>query len=71
MHPQLVPGAWVGFNDSRVTLRSDYWGQGAYSALPIVGDFTQRALRSHLIDARVRFDTQKKPGIWQTMVARI
>jgi penicillin-binding protein 1A len=29
MHPQLVAGAWVGFNDSRITLRSDYWGQGA------------------------------------------
>ncbi len=43
IQPQLVAGAWVGFNDSRVTLRSDYWGQGAHSALPIVGDFFQRA----------------------------
>ncbi|MBN9697584.1 MAG: transglycosylase domain-containing protein, partial [Zoogloea sp.] len=34
MHPQLVGGAWVGFNDNRITLRSDYWGQGARSALP-------------------------------------
>jgi penicillin-binding protein 1A len=24
MHPQLVAGAWVGFNDGRITLRSDY-----------------------------------------------
>nr|WP_244206876.1 transglycosylase domain-containing protein [Caballeronia pedi] len=70
MHPQLVAGAWVGFNDSRVTLRSDYWGQGAHSALPIVGDFMQRSLRSHLIDARARFDTQETPGLWQTMVTR-
>jgi penicillin-binding protein 1A len=23
MHPQLVAGAWVGFNDNRVTMRSD------------------------------------------------
>jgi penicillin-binding protein 1A len=68
MHPQLVAGAWVGFNDSRVTLRSDYWGQGAHSALPIVGDFMQRSLRSHLIDARARFDTQEAPGMWQTML---
>jgi penicillin-binding protein 1A len=71
MQPQLVAGAWVGFNDSRVTLRSDYWGQGAHSALPIVGDFTQRALRSHLIDARARFDTQETPGFWQTRIARL
>jgi len=55
MHPQLVAGAWVGFNDGRVTLRSDYWGQGAHSALPIVGDFTSQALRARLIDSRVRF----------------
>lgn len=55
MHPQLVAGAWVGFNDSRVTLRSDYWGQGAHSALPIVGDFYQRALRARILDPRARF----------------
>ncbi|WP_180125887.1 transglycosylase domain-containing protein [Rhodoferax sp. BLA1] len=57
MHPQLVAGAWVGFNDGRITLRSDYWGQGAHSALPIVGDVTAQALRSKLIDSRVRFET--------------
>lgn len=54
MHPQLVGGAWVGFNDSRITL-GDYWGQGAHSALPIVGDFFSNALRARLIDAKVRF----------------
>ncbi|WP_345814121.1 transglycosylase domain-containing protein [Paraburkholderia sp. PREW-6R] len=62
IHPQLVAGAWVGFNDSRVTLRSDYWGQGAHSALPIVGDFFQRAQRSRLVDSRVRFETRQEPG---------
>jgi len=71
MHPQLVAGAWVGFNDSRVTLRSDYWGQGAHSALPMVGDFTQRALRSHLVDARARFDIQAPPSAWQTFTTRL
>jgi penicillin-binding protein 1A len=71
MQPQLVAGAWVGFNDSRVTLRSDYWGQGAHSALPIVGDFMQRTLRAHLIDARARFDTQQTPGFWETRLARL
>ncbi len=56
MHPQLVAGAWVGFNDGRITLRSDYWGQGAHSALPIVGDITAQALRAGVIDAKVRFE---------------
>ncbi|MGA9919236.1 MAG: penicillin-binding transpeptidase domain-containing protein, partial [Paraburkholderia sp.] len=60
--PQLVAGSWVGFNDSRVTLRSDYWGQGAHSALPIVGDFFQRAQRAKLVDSRVRFATDQEPG---------
>ncbi len=43
MHPQLVGGAWVGFNDNRVTMRNDAWGQGAHNALHIVGDFFQQA----------------------------
>jgi penicillin-binding protein 1A len=56
MQPQLVAGAWVGFNDSRITLRSDYWGQGAHSALPIVGDVVSRALRAKVIDANAKFE---------------
>lgn len=62
MHPQLVAGAWVGFDDGRVTLGGNYWGEGAHSALPIVGDFYQRALRARLIDSRVRFDTEVQPS---------
>jgi penicillin-binding protein 1A len=54
MHPQLVAGAWVGFNDNRVTMGA--WGQGARSALPIVGDFFQQSLRTRWIDSRVEFD---------------
>jgi len=55
MHPQLVAGAWVGFNDGRITLRSDYWGQGAHSALPMVGEVFQQALRAKVIDSHQRF----------------
>ncbi|NTV11500.1 MAG: penicillin-binding protein, partial [Zoogloea sp.] len=70
MHPQLVAGAWVGFNDNRVTLRSDYWGQGAHSALPIVGDFFQQSLRSRLIDPKMRFEEHKETGIFATLFGR-
>jgi penicillin-binding protein 1A len=35
MNARVVAGAWAGFNDGRITLRSDYWGQGARSALPM------------------------------------
>jgi penicillin-binding protein 1A len=71
IQPQLVAGAWVGFNDSRVTLRSDYWGQGAHSALPIVGDFFQRAQRSKLVDSRVRFATEQEPGWFAERTGRL
>ncbi|MGV3493676.1 MAG: penicillin-binding protein 1A [Ramlibacter sp.] len=55
MHPQLVAGAWVGFNDNSAAM-ADSWGQGARSALPIVGDFFSQALRQRAVDARVEFD---------------
>ncbi|MBN3855076.1 penicillin-binding protein [Paraburkholderia sp. Ac-20340] len=54
MHPELVAGAWVGFDDARVTLRNDYWGEGAHSALPVVGAFYDMALRARVIDPQAR-----------------
>ena len=55
MHARVVAGAWAGFNDGRITLRSDHWGQGARSALPMVGEFMQQAIRTKAIDGNVRF----------------
>jgi penicillin-binding protein 1A len=43
-HPRLVTGAWVGFNDARITFRSDTWGQGGHNALRLVGAFLGKAL---------------------------
>lgn len=54
MHPQLVAGARVGFNDQRYAMGS--WGQGARSALPMVGDVFSQALRNRWIDATAEFD---------------
>lgn len=71
LHPQLVAGAWVGFNDSRITLRSDYWGQGAHSALPVVGGFFQQALRSKAIDARVRFVDTRDDSWWNQFTVHL
>ncbi|MGA7303619.1 MAG: PBP1A family penicillin-binding protein [Rhodothermales bacterium] len=45
MHPQLVTGAWVGFNDPRVRFR-DWWGEGSHNALLVVGDFFTAATDS-------------------------
>ncbi|HWI84158.1 MAG TPA: transglycosylase domain-containing protein [Ramlibacter sp.] len=55
MHPQLVGGAWVGFNDNRVTMRDDAWGQGSRNALMIVGDFFQQSQKAKLVDPRATF----------------
>jgi penicillin-binding protein 1A len=55
MHPGLVSGAWVGFNDARVTMRSSYWGQGAHNALYVVGDFFRQAQNGRLVDVTARF----------------
>lgn len=43
MHPELVTGAWVGFNDRRISFRSSFWGQGAHNALFVAGDYLRRA----------------------------
>ncbi len=51
MHQQLVGGAWVGFNDNRVTMRSSHWGQGAHNALYVVGDFFRQVIGARLIQA--------------------
>ena len=59
MHPHLVAGAWVGFNDSRLTM-SDGYGQGARSALPMVGDFFQAALRTRVLDGQARFNAPQE-----------
>jgi penicillin-binding protein 1A len=61
MHPQLVAGAWVGFDDARVTLGNDYWGEGAHSALPMVGAFYDMALRARVIDPDAQFDPVTRP----------
>jgi len=54
MSPQLVAGARVGFNDNSVTMGN--WGQGARSALPMVGEVFQQAFKNNWIDPKVRFD---------------
>jgi len=71
MHPQLVAGAWVGFNDGRITLRSDYWGQGAHSALPMVGEVFQQALRAKVIDTRQRFIDEEESSWVGSAVAGV
>ena len=69
MHPRLVAGSWVGFNDPRITMRSNYWGEGAHNALPVVSDFFQQTLAARLIDASVEFPfARPHESIWDPLV---
>jgi penicillin-binding protein 1A len=61
MHPNLVAGAWVGFNDNRVTMRSNYWGQGGHNAILLVGDFFKAAIDSGKVDTAALFPGGHKP----------
>ena len=70
MHPQLVAGAWVGFDDNRVTMRGS-WGQGAHSALHIVGDFFQQTLKASYIDPKARFTAPHQQEEEQPLVNRM
>jgi penicillin-binding protein 1A len=63
MHPELVSGAWVGFNDARVTMRSSYWGQGGHNAILVVGDFFREATKGKLIDTKATFPPSRRPVI--------
>jgi penicillin-binding protein 1A len=69
MHPHLVAGAWVGFNDQRVTMRSEYWGQGGHNAVLLVGDFFRDAMKARLIDTRAEFPPPPQPQIITTDAA--
>jgi penicillin-binding protein 1A len=55
MHPNLVAGAWVGFNDNRVNMRSSYWGQGGHNAILLVGDFFKTAFDNGKLDRAAQF----------------
>jgi penicillin-binding protein 1A len=71
MHPQLVAGAWVGFNDNRVTMRSSYWGQGAHNALLVVGDMMAQAQRAGVIDAKAAFAAPRMRDAEKPLMDRV
>src|SRR5688500_14219931 len=65
MHPELVAGARVGFNQERTM---GEWGSGARSALPMVGEVFQQALRNKWIDPAAQFG---KPRLAMTPSQRL
>ncbi len=72
MHPNLVAGCWIGFNDPRVTFRTDFWGQGGNNALLVVGDFFRQAVRSNaLADAGAEFPPPPDYDAEKSLLERI
>ena len=66
MHRRLVAGSWIGFNDPRITMRSNYWGEGRHNALLLVGDFFQQTLNARLIDSRAEFPFERpQDSFWE------
>lgn len=64
MHPELVTGAWVGFNDRRIQFRSSWWGQGAHNALFLVGDYMRRAVNAPDVNiSNARFPSPAEFGL--------
>jgi len=61
MHPQLVAGAWVGFNDARVAMRSSYWGQGGHNAVLLAGEFFRDAIDAGALDRHANFPPSRRP----------
>ena len=66
MRPGLVAGAWVGFNDRRVTYRSMETGSGSKTALPIVAAFFRR-VQDALPDGLA---LPRPPGYGEAMLVR-
>lgn len=62
MHPNLVAGAWVGFNDSRIGMRSDHWGQGGHNAILLVGDFFKAVQKDKLVATKASFPPPRRPA---------
>ncbi len=63
MHPELVTGAWVGFNDRRVAFRTFWWGQGAHNALFLVGSYFRGLVDSEEVEmSRDPFPSPEEAG---------
>ena len=59
--PDLVTGCWVGADDPRIHFRSTTYGQGAYMALPIVGNFFYKTYHDSKY-ASLQYSTFKQPS---------
>ena len=69
MHPDLVMGSWVGFNDPRFRFRTSEWGQGARAPLFIVGEFFRSATQEDetFVSKEARFPSPERFGAYSDL----
>ena len=69
MHPDLVMGSWVGFNDPRFRFRTSEWGQGARAPLFIVGEFFRSATQEDetFVSKEARFPSPERFGAYSNL----
>ncbi|HZY82067.1 MAG TPA: transglycosylase domain-containing protein [Cyclobacteriaceae bacterium] len=66
--PKLVVGAWVGGDDPAIRFRTTSLGQGAKTALPIVGEFLKQTKKDKSLDS---ITYAKFPGLPGALAERI
>jgi penicillin-binding protein 1A len=62
--PKLVMGAWVGADDPRIRFRSTALGQGARTALPLVGEFLKLSNQDEELNSITRAQFTPLPNAW-------
>lgn len=66
--PKLVIGAWVGGDDPAIRFRTTALGQGARTALPLVGEFLRTVRKDKTLDS---ITYAKFPGLSEALASRI
>jgi penicillin-binding protein 1A len=66
--PQLVAGAWVGFDDMRIKFQSSE-GQGGHAAAPIFGRFMQKTYEDPAINLPLAYFTKPDGIVTDTICA--
>jgi penicillin-binding protein 1A len=66
--PKLVVGAWVGGDDPAIRFRTTSLGQGARTALPLVGEFLRLTRKDKTLDS---ITYAKFPGLSESLARKI
>jgi penicillin-binding protein 1A len=69
INPSIVVGCWVGADDPRIRFRTTELGQGASTALPIVGNFLKQVVNDEAFKNIADSKFAPLPKEWQATLA--